>query len=493
MHKLAAPSQPPQGEASSFSSKGKFEGGHDVLIIGSGLGGLECGALLAQRGLRVLVLESSHQPGGCMQSFRRGGQHFDTGLHYVGGLAPGQTMHKAFAQIGLLDLPWERMDEDFDHVIIEGRHFTFRQGYEAFAEGLAKDFPHQREALQSYVQRLQHITVADMEVCAYDYLRQTFSDELLLNVVSAAAMKTELRCESLPLFNFAHTCSSYIESSWRLKGDGNLLVNKLISIICEAGGEVRTNSKVTSLTEKEGRITNAICSDGQIYGADYFISDIHPAVLCQLLEGCPTVRKAFRRRMSATENTCGMFTAQLSIKPGALHYFAHNVFVYDKPNVWTMTEENTPVKGVMISARIPEDGSDVLRQIDLLTPMPWHECKVWSDTKVGHRGDDYKIFCKQKADQCIALAEQYIPGLRGMIEQCYTSTPLTYRDYLGSPEGGAFGMRKDCRAPMLTFHSVSTPLPNLLLTGQSIILPGIEGVTMTALETCSKITQDNAR
>ena len=80
-----------------------------------------------------------------------------------------------------------------------------------------------------------------------------------------------------------------------------------------------------------------------------------------------------------------------------------------------------------------------------------------------------------------------------MIEQCYTSTPLTYRDYLGSPEGGAFGMRKDCRAPMLSFHSVSTPLPNLLLTGQSIILPGIEGVTMTAFETCSKITRDYAR
>jgi len=460
---------------------------HDVLIIGSGLGGLECGALLAQRGLRPLVLEGSHQPGGCMQSFRRGGLHYDTGLHYVGGLAPGQAMHEAFGQLGLLDLPWEKMDEDFDHVIIAGRHFAFHQGYEAFVEGLAKDFPHQHEALQSFVWRLQHITEADMEVCAYDYLRQTFSDELLLNVVSAAAMKTELRRESLPLFNFAHTLSSYIESSWRLRGDGNQLVNKLIDIICKAGGEVRTDSRVVQLTEMDGRITNAICADGQSYEAEYFISDIHPAVLCQLLEGCPSVRKAFRRRMAAVENTCGMFTAQFSVKPGALRYFAHNVFVYDKPNVWTMTYDNDPVKGVMISARVPEDGSDMLRQIDLLTPMPWQECKVWEDTKVGHRGDDYKAFCQQKTEQCIALAEQYIPGLHGMVEQCYTSTPLTYRDYLGSPEGGAFGMRKDCRTPMLSFHSVTTPLPNLLLTGQNIILPGIEGVTMTAFETCSKI------
>ena len=426
-----------------------------------------------------------------MQSFRRGGLHYDTGLHYVGGLAQGGAMHEAFAELGLLDLPWQRMDEDFDHVIIGGRHFAFHQGYEAFVEGLAKDFPHQREALQSYVQRLQNITAEDMDVCAYDYLQETFSDELLLNVVSAAAMKTELRKESLPLFNFAHTCSSFIESSWRLKGDGNVLVRKLIGTIEEVGGEVRTNSKVVRLTEKDGRISSAICADGQTYEAEYFISDIHPAVLCDLLEGCPSVRKAFRRRMTFGENTCGMFTAQLSIKPESLRYFAHNVFVYDKPNVWTMTEENDPVKGVMISARVPEDGSDNLRQIDLLTPMPWHECQAWAETKVGRRGEEYKAFCQQKTKECIRLAEQYIPGLSEMVEQCYTSTPLTYRDYLGSPEGGAFGMRKDCRCSMLSFHSVSTPLPNLLLTGQSIILPGIEGVTMTAFETCRKIKQDN--
>ena len=460
---------------------------NDVLIIGSGLGGLECGALLAQKGLRTLVLEGSHQPGGCMQSFRRGGLHYDTGLHYVGGLAPGQTMHKAFGQLGLLDLPWERMDEAFDRVIMAGRRFAFHQGYQAFVDGLAKDFPHQREALQSYVWRLQHVTEEDMEVNAYDYLSKTFSDEMLLNVVSAAAMKTELKRESLPLFNFAHTCSSYIESSWRLRGDGNLLVNKLIDTICKAGGEVRTDSRVVRLTETDGHISKAVCADGSTYEAGYFISDIHPAVLCQMLEDCPSVRKAFRRRMASAENTTGMFTAQLCIKPGALRYFAHNVFVYDKPNVWTMTEENDPVKGVMVSARVPEDGSDMLRQIDLLTPMPWQECKEWEDTKVGHRGEDYKAFCKQKTEQCLTLAEQYIPGLRDMVEHCYTSTPLTYRDYLGSPEGGAFGMRKDCRAPMLSFHSVSTPLPNLLLTGQSIILPGIEGVTMTAFETCSRI------
>ena len=460
---------------------------HDVLIIGSGLGGLACGTLLARQGLKVCVLERSHQPGGCMQSFRRAGLHYDTGLHYVGGLAPGQHMHRAFTELGLMDLPWQRMDEAFDHIIIGGRHFDFHQGYEAFAEHLAKDFPHQRDALHRFVERLQHITTDDMDVAAYDYLRQTFSDEMLLNVVSAAAMKTELRRESLPLFNFAHTCSSYIESSWRLKGEGNLLVSKLMENIQGAGGEIHTDSEVTGIIETDGHVAGVVTADGRTYEATHVISDVHPALLCRMLDDCPSIHKAFKRRMSSKPNTCGMFTAQLSIKPGALRYFAHNVFVYDQPNVWTLAEDNTPVKGVMMSARVPDDGTDTLRQLDLLTYMPWHECEAWTQTHVGQRGDDYKAFCQEKTRQCLRLAEQYIPGLSGMVEHCYTSTPLTYRDYLGSPEGSAFGIRKDCRASMLSFFPVTTPLEGLLLTGQNIILPGIEGVTMTAFETCRKV------
>ena len=57
-----------------------------VVVIGSGLGGLECGFILAKAGMQVTVLEKEPQPGGCLQTFRRGGVLFDTGLHYVGGL-----------------------------------------------------------------------------------------------------------------------------------------------------------------------------------------------------------------------------------------------------------------------------------------------------------------------------------------------------------------------------------------------------------------------
>ena len=85
------------------------------------------------------------------------------------------------------------------------------------------------------------------------------------------------------------------------------------------------------------------------------------------------------------------------------------------------------------------------------------------------------------------LAEQAVPGLRDSVEHLYTSTPLTYRDYTGTPQGSAYGVRKDCNNPLGTQLSVRTPIDNLLLTGQSLMLHGVHGVTMTALFTCAAL------
>jgi all-trans-retinol 13,14-reductase len=160
--------------------------------------------------------------------------------------------------------------------------------------------------------------------------------------------------------------------------------------------------------------------------------------------------------------------------------------VYRQSNVWTFYEESDSVDGLMISCRVPEKGT-YATQVDLLTPMPWHVCEPWADTHIGHRGADYLALKARYTDECIALAETVIPGLHEMISETYTSTPLTYRDYTLTPNGSAYGVRRDCRNLVITMLSPRTPLPNLLLTGQNLMLHGLEGVSMTALLTCQEI------
>ena len=247
-------------------------------------------------------------------------------------------------------------------------------------------------------------------VSAYEYLTRTFNDPLLINVLSGSALKMELRPASLPLFTFAHVNSSFIQSSWRLQGDGNLIVNSLMNDIRHFGGEVICQAEVDELIEKDGRITAAHSKNGETYEGDLFISDIYPSLTFGMVKESAVLRKLFRRRMSNMENTFGVFTASLVLKPDTLPYFNHNKFVYRQPNVWTFYEEPGSVGGLMVSCRVPENGI-YATQIDLLTPMPWSACEPWADTFIGHRGADYQALKKRYTNECIALAETVIPGL----------------------------------------------------------------------------------
>ncbi|WP_288614922.1 NAD(P)/FAD-dependent oxidoreductase [uncultured Bacteroides sp.] len=477
---------------------------YDAVIIGSGLGGLECAHILSKAGMSVLLLERGTQAGGCLQSYRRHGLAFDTGFHYVGGLDEGQSLHSAFRHLGLLRLPWQRLDNHFDRVTIGNQTFSFAQGYDAFVETLTAAFPAERDALNKYADMLKQcgeqqfdalnpqtgessVLSRLFETSAYQYLTETFHDPLLINVLCGTSLKMELRKESLPLFTFAHGNGSFIESSWRLKGDGSLIVNSLADGIRMHGGEIICNTEVWELVEKDGKLVHAVCSNGEIYEGTIFISNIHPAVTCNLVKQSSRMKKVYRSRITHLENTFGMFTVSLRIKPQTLRYFNWNQYIYKEPDVWTFHLKNNPVSGVLVSCRIPEDGSKYVQQVDLLTPMNWSECEQWSHTEVGRRGEDYKAMKKRVADECITLAERFIPGLRDRITGCYTSTPLTYRNYTLTPEGSAYGLRKDFRNPMITLLSPRTPIPNLLLTGQNLMLHGLHGVTMTALFTCAEV------
>lgn len=476
----------------------------EVVVIGSGLGGLECASLLARAGKQVVVLEGGNRIGGCLQSYPRRGLRYDTGLHYVGGLGEGQSLHPVFRYLGLLDLPWRQLDAVFDRVTIGDETYPFAQGFSAFASTLSEFFPNEKEGLAAYAKLLEDCETGQwdalrpgnggmeavsglFEVGAYDYLQETFRSPLLRNVLSGTSLKMELRRESLPLFTFAHGNSSFVESSWRLAGDGSMMADALTRSVRENGGDVICRARVVELSEKGGRIVAARTEDGEWYEGDLFISDVHPATTIRWLgDSSRKCKPVYRRRIASLENTFGMFTVSLRLKEGAVAYFNHNHYVYREADVWDFYRTKGPVGGVLVSCRVPEVGN-FARQIDLLTPVSWETCEPWEGTRVGRRGEAYEEMKERIADECIALAENVLPGLSGVIAERYTSTPLTYRDYTGTPEGSAYGLRKDFREPLLTLLSPRTPVENLLLTGQNLILHGVHGVTMTALFTCAEV------
>ena len=133
-----------------------------VIIIGGGLGGLFTGAILAKEGLRVTVIEKNAIIGGGLQSFKRFGELFDTGMHIIGGMQKDGSIRRICEYLGI----WDKVrvkDTDPDHsdcvfFAEDGKTYQIAKGRTHFIDTLAKDFPDQKENLAAYVDALYRIT-----------------------------------------------------------------------------------------------------------------------------------------------------------------------------------------------------------------------------------------------------------------------------------------------------------------------------------------------
>ncbi len=474
-----------------------------VIIIGAGLGGLECGYILAKNGMQVTVLEHEAQVGGCLQTFRRGAALFDTGFHYVGALDEGESLHTLFSYFDLMGLPWKKLDEDcFDEVVIGEDTYAFANKHQRLYEPMAARFPKEREGLKKYVTFLKEVgdhifgvfqsdehkryTYSLLSRSAYEFLNETIKDPLLRKVLSGTSLKMELNAPTLPLYTFAQINDSFIRSAWRLRGGGSQIADKLVEGIQAMGGEVKTHAAVTYIKEENGKVVGVTVNDEDYLETDWIVSSVHPSHTISLVKDSKVLRNIYRNRISHLDNTFGMFTANIRLKPGLLPYVNRNIFVHRADaDLWNVNTLKT--ESVLVNYSVPEPYSSTAVNIDLLSPMSWAEVKKWVDFPVGRRGEDYVAFKQEKTEECIRLVEHRLPELRGAVERVFTSTPLSYQSYISSAEGSAFGIRKDYNNPMYTVLTPRTPIPNLLLTGQSLNLHGVLGVSMTSFLTCAEI------
>ena len=132
-----------------------------AVIIGGGLGGLFAGAILAKEGVKVTVIEKNPTVGGGLQSFTRFGQVFDTGMHVIGGMRPGNNIYRICDYLGITDkIHIKDVDDDTTDALYfaeDGKWYNIAQGKEAYIARLAESFPDQRENLERYIKAVYDI------------------------------------------------------------------------------------------------------------------------------------------------------------------------------------------------------------------------------------------------------------------------------------------------------------------------------------------------
>ena len=483
---------------------------YDFIIIGGGMSGLVCAYILSKEGKKVIVLEKNSQLGGGLQIFSRDKTLFETGVHYVGGLEDGQTLNQLFKYLNLMDkIQIKQMDKDcFDkiHFGNEDKYYSLGQGYKKFISSLVEDFPHQKHEIEEYCKTIKKVCeefplynlrdqtdypISNEEVKSVDeVIDSIISDNRLRNVLGSQNILYGGKKGITPFYIHALIINSYIESAWRFVNGSSQVAIILAKSIRLFGGTVLKNSEVINTTIIDKKISTVRLEDGTELEGKNIISSLHPIQTIKIM-GEDNFKGLYKKRVNKIQNSVSSFGLHISFKKNTFPYLNHNVYHFEDENIWNLdvyNKDNWP-KGLFLCFHPLKNNSEFADGCSVLTYMNYDDMSNWESTSSTHskfkeRGEGYKIFKNECENKIINCLEKLYPNIKESIRSVHSSTPLTLRDYNGAPFGTMYGFQKDKNHPLQSYIHTKTSIKNLYLTGQSVNLHGVLGVTISALLTC---------
>lgn len=484
-------------------------GKYDFIVIGSGLGGLCAAIILAKENKKVLVLEQHTKPGGYLHSFKRRGWQFETGFHFSPELGDSQILQMYWKYLGILDklelVPYDK--KHFHSLRFPDFQLNLRSGLDSMQELLNETFPDEKKAIDLFLKKITELKryfvyfnrdhIGDMdkehasfEISVMDFLNSIGASEKLKAVLLAHSYLYGVPPSETPLGTHAIFFNALYSSTTDIKGGGDALCGALAESLRENGGEIFFKKKVVQIKTKDKKICGVVTEDENYYECDSIIFSANPKLSFSMFDENP-FRNVYTKRITEMENTSSHFGTYIATSADLSEYKYDTLYFpsYDIDSLYKNPASALPKDSFMYftvpTARLGKttDGKNLVETISMDT---YGNYRQWSDSKFGRRPQEYKDFKEKIQENVIRQLEVQIPEIVGKIDFADSSTPLTNEHFTNSPEGCIFGIKhsmEQMKAPI----RAKTKLEGFYYTGQSLIFPGIVGVTITSFVTCSDI------
>ena len=510
------------------------EGEFDAIVIGSGIGGLTSAALLAQRaGKRVLVLERHYTAGGFTHVFHRPGYEWDVGVHYIGQMGAGAPMRALFDEITEGRLQWSAMPEVYDRIRIADRSYDFMSGAERFAERMREYFPRDGAAIGRYLKEVRDAAHASRLFFAeralpaalarvagpllrrrfLSYARRTTAETLarltnnreLIAVLTGQWGDYGLPPGQSSFGMHATIAAHYLEGAFYPVGGASRIAASIAPSIERAGGRILVGAEVEQiLLDARHRAIGVRMADGRELRAPLILSDAGAwNTYARLLPPDVPGRARALAEIEGIPKSIGHLCLYVGLlrDPGEPEFGDTNLWIYPSADhdgnlARYAADPEQPFPGLFISFPSAKDPEFAQRHpgratIEVVTVAPYGWFERWADTRWKRRGPDYDAFKQSLAARLRTELERHVPAVRGKIDYCELSTPLSTRQFANYLEGQVYGpacMPERFRARAL---SPRTTVRNLYLTGADAAVPGVTGALVGGALAASGVLRRN--
>ncbi|MFO5526398.1 MAG: carotenoid isomerase [Cuspidothrix sp.] len=466
----------------------------DVIIIGSGIGGLVTASQLAAKGAKVLVLESYVIPGGSAGYFQRQGYTFDVGASMIFGMGSQGTTNLLTRALDAVNITLKTIPDDVQihYHLPDNLDIKVDRDYERFLQNLIAYFPHEAKGIRRFYDECQKVfnCLNNIELLSLEeprYLLRVFlknplaclglAKYLPLNVGDVAQryikdplllkfIDIECYCWSVvpaamtPMINAGMVFSDrhYGGVNYPQGGVGKI-AEKLVTGLEKAGGKIQYQARVTKIIIEQGKAIGVELANGQTYHAKTVVSNATRwDTFTKLLppENIPANEKIWQQRY---EKSPSFLSLHIGVKASVLPLGTqcHHILLTD----W---QEMTAAQGtIFVSIPTLLDPN--------LAPPGYHIIHAftpdWITNWQGLSPKEYEEKKEIAAGQIIDRLEAIFPGLDAGLDYLEIGTPRTHRRFLNRIDGTYGPIPKRKLWGLLAMPFNRTAIPGLYCVGDS--------------------------
>ncbi len=470
----------------------------DIIVIGSGLGGLVAAAKLARSGKKVMVIEQHNIPGGAATSFKREEYKFEVSLHAMDGLKDGDSKYKIFEDLGINKSINLIPEEDLYHHIDKKNSFTFWSEFDKAKYDLSNKFPNEKAHIEKYFETIFSIgdgiskigklnpflriilvplfpflypnVVKNMKKTIGEHIDKYIDNEELKVILLSNLMYYHDDPYKLSLIFYAIAQTSYYKKgAWYIKGGSQKLSEALSDIIRAHGGEILLSHRVEEILSDGKKVTGIHCKqiserEGSLltFHAPVIIANAAIPSVVKMIDG--KLAERLRKKILNLQPSNSLLNVFLGLKAptSSIGNAFYSLHVFDNDDLTIKTLNSSFHKdfderpfifvdyGNIDSGIVPEGKSQaVICTMDYIDE--------WNNLS----REEYRQRKEHVARTLIERLEKHLPGIQDLIDYVEVGTSKTMERYLGTPGGAVYGYAQSPEQAILKRIKQKSPVPGL--------------------------------